>query len=122
MTTTPAESVEAIFDRHLNAVIAHDLDTVMADYADDAVVLTPQGVVRGKSGVATFFETAVFPLLDDTFMQNFKVLRKDIDGDVVFLLWEVDGMYAMGADSFFFKDGKICAQTFAICPVAPSPA
>ena len=47
MTRTPEE----VFAHHAEALGAGDLDEIVADYADDAVVITPAGTMRGKDGV-----------------------------------------------------------------------
>ena len=51
MTRTPEE----VFAHHAQALGAGDLDEIVADYADDAVVITPAGTMRGKDGVRAAF-------------------------------------------------------------------
>ena len=53
MARTPQE----IFGHHATALIAGDIDGIVADYADDALFITPQGVLRGKDGVRAGFRT-----------------------------------------------------------------
>lgn len=55
MPRTPQE----IFQHHAGALIAGDLDEVVADYSDDALFITPDRVLRGKDGVREAF-TFVF--------------------------------------------------------------
>ncbi|BCQ06833.1 hypothetical protein JMUB5695_00245 [Mycobacterium heckeshornense] len=57
MTRTPRE----VFAHHARALAAGDLDEIVADYADDAVLITPDGVMRGKDGIRAAFTR----LLDD---------------------------------------------------------
>ena len=57
MTRTPQE----VFAHHGQALAAGDLDEIVADYADDSVVITPAGVARGKDGIRKVFAK----LLDD---------------------------------------------------------
>ena len=52
MSRTPQE----VFDHHGQALVAGDLDAIVSDYADDAVFITPDGVLRGKEGVRQAFE------------------------------------------------------------------
>jgi ketosteroid isomerase-like protein len=108
------DSVETVFARHLKNVMAHDLEGIMADYSDDAVFFTPQGPVQGTAALRAFFSDVVLPLLDDNFVKNMKVLRQDIVGDSVYLLWEVPGVSSLGVDTFSIKGGKIVAQSFAM--------
>ena len=62
LTTEPGQSggprvrtPQEIFAHHAEALIAGDLDGIVADYADDAVFITPAGVQRGKDGVRAAF-------------------------------------------------------------------
>jgi ketosteroid isomerase-like protein len=47
MTRTPEE----VFQHHAVPLGAGDLDEIVADYADDAVFITPAGIRRGKDGI-----------------------------------------------------------------------
>ena len=46
-----ARSPQEIFKHHAEALTAGDLDEIVADYTDDAVLITPSGAVHGKDGV-----------------------------------------------------------------------
>ena len=43
-TRTPQQ----VFQHHAQALGAGDLDGIIADYSDDALFITPAGVLRGK--------------------------------------------------------------------------
>ena len=47
-------SPQEVFGHHGQALGAEDLDEIVADYSDDAVLITPEGVQRGKDGIDTF--------------------------------------------------------------------
>ena len=57
MARTPQE----VFEHHGQALMAGDLDGIVSDYADDAIFMTPEGVLHGKAGVRQGF----VKLLDD---------------------------------------------------------
>jgi uncharacterized protein (TIGR02246 family) len=59
VSRTPQE----IFQHHVEALGAEDLDGIVSDYADDALFITPDGVRRGKAGVREGFEKLI-----DTFV------------------------------------------------------
>src|SRR5688572_6861860 len=48
------DSAQVILDRHVAEMKAGNLEGVMADYADDALVIAPQGIVPGEANVAGF--------------------------------------------------------------------
>ena len=59
-----ARSPQEIFKHHAEALIAGDLDEIVADYTDDAVVITPRGSHHGKDGVRESFVALLADLPD----------------------------------------------------------
>ena len=111
MTRTPQE----VFAHHGQALAAGDIDEIVADYADDAVVITSAGVERGKDGVRQFFAK----LLDDLPNAAWNLKTQVLEGDVLFLEWAADSAVVRvddGVDTFVFRDGMICAQTVRYTP------
>ena len=106
MTRTPEE----VFAHHAQALGAGDLDEIVADYADDAVVITPAGTMRGKDGVRAAFTQ----LLSDVPNASWDLKTQIYEGDVLFLEWVADSASTRvddGVDTFVFRDGLIRAQT-----------
>ena len=46
---------KAVFNHHAQALGAEDLEEIVADYSDDAIFITPAGVLRGKDGIRQAF-------------------------------------------------------------------
>jgi ketosteroid isomerase-like protein len=105
MTRTPQE----VFAHHGQALGAENLDQIVADFADDAVVITPAGVNRGKDGVREAFTR----LLADLPNAAWDVKTQIYEGNVLLLEWAADAAEsrADGVDTFVFRDGLIQAQT-----------
>jgi ketosteroid isomerase-like protein len=106
MTRTPEE----VFAHHAHALTAGDLDEIVADYADDAVFMTPGGIKRGKEGVREAFTQ----LLGDLPNASWTLKTQLFDGDVLFLEWAAESEATQaddGIDTFVFRDGLIRAQT-----------
>jgi uncharacterized protein (TIGR02246 family) len=106
MGATPQE----VFQHHAEALMAGDLDGVVADYADDAVFITPAGVLRGKEGVRQGFTQ----LLKDLPNAKWEVPTVIFEGNVLFIEWKADAGSTRvedGVDTFVFGDGKIKVQT-----------
>jgi hypothetical protein len=102
---TPQE----IFETHGTAIRAGDLDAVVADYAEDALLVTPAGVVRGRPGIREAFAGLLAEIPDATWdfpTQHFA-------DDVLFLEWTaVTGRArAEGVDTFVFAGDSIRVQT-----------
>jgi ketosteroid isomerase-like protein len=118
MTTESKQSTDTVFARHLNGFMTKDQAALVADYADDAVIFTAQGPVQGKAAIEALFADVILPMANEDFMRNMKVVRQDIVGDAVYLLWAVEGMVSMGLDTFIIRDGKIVYQSFGMAPWA----
>src|SRR6185437_9936675 len=102
MTRTPQE----VFAHHGQALAAGDLDGIIADYADDSVVLTSAGAARGKDEIRKVF----VKLLDDLPNAAWDLKTLVFDGDVLFLEWAADAASNRvddGVDTFVFRDGVI---------------
>jgi hypothetical protein len=54
-TSDPAAS-RAVWERHVLAATAGDLDGVMADFAEDSAIITTDGVIAGLPAIRRFFE------------------------------------------------------------------
>lgn len=106
MSRTPQE----IFQHHAGALIAGDIDEIVADYAEDAVFITPSGVLRGKDGVREGF----VKLLSDLPNAKWDVPIQIFEADVLFIEWNAvsERTQAMdGVDTFVFRGDHIVVQT-----------
>ena len=106
MTRTPQE----VFAHHAQALGAGDLDEIVADYADDAVFISPAGAKHGKSGVREAFTA----LLADVPNAEWALPTQIYEGDVLLLEWTADAAQTRvddGIDTFVFADGQIRVQT-----------
>jgi hypothetical protein len=106
MTRTPEE----VFQHHAQALGAEDLDEIVADYADDAVFITPAGIRRGKDGIRAAFTE----LLGDVPHATWELKTQIYEDDVLFLEWAADSAATRvedGIDTFVFRDGLIRLQT-----------
>ena len=65
-----------IFQHHAGALIAGDIDEIVADYADDAVFITPSGVRHGKGGVREGFTALLQDLPNATWAVPHSDLRR----------------------------------------------
>jgi hypothetical protein len=106
MSRTPEE----VFQHHAEALGAGDLDEIVADYAEDAVFITPAGIQRGKDGIRAAFAQ----LLADVPDADWELPTQIYVDDVLFLEWAGDAAETFvedGIDTFVFRDGLIRVQT-----------
>lgn len=106
MARTPQE----IFQHHAEALGAEDIDAIVSDYADDAIFMTPEGVLRGKEGVRRAFER----LTSEVPGARWELPTQLYEDDIMLLEWKATSSASRvedGIDTFVFRDGLIRVQT-----------
>jgi ketosteroid isomerase-like protein len=106
MARTPQE----VFAHHGETLMAEDLEGIVSDYSDDAVFITPNGVLRGKDGVREGF----IKLMSDVPGASWELPTMLFEGDVLLLEWKAESEKVKvedGIDTFVFRDGLIRVQT-----------
>lgn len=107
MSRTPQE----IFDHHIQALLAGDVDELLIDYTDDSALITPAGVAQGTSGIRAAFSQLADALADATF----ELKSQTYHGDVLLLEWALDApaFGVDGVDTFLFGNDSIRVQTIS---------
>jgi ketosteroid isomerase-like protein len=102
-----------VFERHFDAIKSGRLDAVMEDYASDAVILTPEQNFHGTNEILGFFQAfsagfppEVFPAVN--------TIHRDVQDDVIFVIWNAEPFIKRAADSFLIRDGKIQRHTILL--------
>ncbi|HEU4947581.1 MAG TPA: nuclear transport factor 2 family protein [Kribbella sp.] len=100
---------EEVFAHHGQALGAEDLEGIVADYTDDAILIVQGKVYRGKDGAREVFTQ----LLSDVPQAQWELETTFCD-DVLYLEWKATGggrKVEDGIDTFIFKDGMCRVQT-----------
>ena len=108
-------ATKEVLDHHLAAFGAGDVDEMLKDYTDDSVLITANGVVRGRDELRETF-TGLFSGLFAPGTYEFTMDAVQVEGDVAFISWHATCASAdvpLGSDTFVVRDGKILCQTFA---------
>ncbi|GAB3315945.1 nuclear transport factor 2 family protein [Geodermatophilus aquaeductus] len=106
MARTPQE----VFEHHVAAIGAGDADAIAADYAEDAVLITPEQVVRGRDGIRQLLTVLLGELPDAAW----DIPTRVFEDDVLFIEWTAVAEKARvldGVDTFVIRDGEIRLQT-----------
>ncbi|MBV9550890.1 MAG: nuclear transport factor 2 family protein [Alphaproteobacteria bacterium] len=129
-----ADSAQAVLDHHVKAMTAGDLDAVMSDYADDALLIAPHGIApgqtnvsgndvfSGKSNIRKFFAV----LTDKGHNPAFHEMTSTFESrgnDVMLMKWvQFKGKpnQVSGTDTWIIRGGKVVAQVVAVDP-PPTP-
>lgn len=129
-----ADSGQAVLDHHVKAMTAGDLDAVMADYADNALLVAPHGIApgqtnvsgndvfSGKANIRKFFAV----LTDKAHNPAFHAMTATFESrgnDVMLMHWvQFKGQpnQVSGTDTWIIRDGKVLAQVVAV-DATPAP-
>ena len=100
---------EGVFEHHAEALADGEIWGIVTDYSDDAIFISPDGIVRGKDGVRQAF----VKLVGDVPNAQWEVKTMFAD-DILFLEWSAESAHTRvedGIDTFVFRDGLIRVQT-----------
>ena len=70
--------------KHLQAIVSGDVDAIMADYDEDAVLITQEGSLRESAQIRSFFEsfTADFPP-----GSALEMSQQIVEGEIAYIVW-----------------------------------
>ena len=111
--TGAVEDTATVVGRHIQAFLANDVETIMADFAPDALLCTPDGIMRGPEQIRGFFEQ-VLPLFP-TGETTLDVKQQAVDGELFYVAWTASTPKAevpLGCDVFVVRNGKLIYQCF----------
>ncbi len=107
-------TTQAVLDHHLQCFSTADLDGIMADYTEDASLMTPLGVMKGAPAIREYFSNAFAEFTKPG--TTFAMKQMLVDGDCAFIVWDAetpDTRFESASDTFVVRDGKIIVQTYA---------
>jgi hypothetical protein len=94
-----------------------DIEAIMADYAEDAVLITPDGVLKGQAQIRSLF-AQIFANTFPPDKTSLNLSKQVVEGEIAYNLWSGSSPHynaPLAADTFVMRDGKIVAQ-----PLQPS--
>ena len=104
-----------IVNRHAAAAAKGDLDALVGDYAENAVVLQSGRTIQGKAAIRGLYEKmmppkkpAAAPAPGAPARPAMKITRVWQEGDVGLVTWEMGPVHA--TEEFLVRGGKIEAQ------------
>jgi hypothetical protein len=115
--TTDAKTTEAVLSHHLDSFLklpsvgVAGVAELLADYAPDAKIFTPHGVIEGEANRKSFFEDMI-PLAEKL-LPTLTLDVQEVRGEVAYIVWSAGATAPLGTDTFVVRDGKIVVQTFA---------
>jgi hypothetical protein len=115
------QNVLDVFNRHLAAFNAGDLDAVLDDFSNDSVVITQEGVFEGPQQIRKAFHGLLteFGVIDQGDSPGFTFKIVQPCHDTLFIVWNAISkhhVFPFGTDTFVCHGDKIKRQTFAFSP------
>lgn len=114
-------NTDELLDLHVRRFASGDLEGLMSEYAPDVVFFTQQGVLHGPD--------AVRPLVAAVLAEfslpgvSFELQARGVSGDFAYLAWRAETpkhVYALGSDTFVFREGRIVMQSAAVAATPPA--
>ncbi len=106
----------AVMDRHWHALVGADVPALLADYAEDAVLISSAtGVLKGRKAIGdvlALFVSAIIPAASTRFSLDLT----HADGALGYIVWKAESTshrIAFSSDTFVVIDGLITMQTSA---------
>jgi len=110
MASERERTPQAVFQHHAEALGAEDLEGIVSDYSDDALLITREAAMHGKDGVREGFEK----LLGEVPGATWELPTQVYEEDILLLEWKAESESTRvedGVDTFVFRDGLIRVQT-----------
>ena len=125
-----ADSAKVVLDRHVVAMKAGNLDAVMADYADNALLLAPAGavaglkdyaglnVLEGKANIRKFF-AILTNKENNPAVKSMTATYETKGADTTLMHWKQwpgTAKEVSGTDIWVIRDGKVITQAVLVNP------
>ncbi len=107
-------TTQEVFQHHLEAFAAGDVDEILKDYSDETIVVYDDRVARGLDEIRAFFEHWLDQLLPPGC--RFDLDHVQIADDLVFITWTAETEkleFELGTDTFLIRDSKVVRQSVA---------
>lgn len=112
--TLAANQTEETLLHHLQAIGEGDIDAVLSDFTEDAVLITADGLLKGHGEIRSLFEKLLSNVLPPG--SAFEMLQQITEGEIAYIAWSAESpsyKIPLGTDTFIIRDGKIVVQTLA---------
>jgi ketosteroid isomerase-like protein len=105
-----------IVDRHWQALVRGDIPALIADYAEDALLISAAtGIIKGRAAIGellTFFVSSIIPAASTTFSLDLT----HAEGALGYIVWKAESAthrIAFSSDTFVITNSLITLQTSA---------
>jgi hypothetical protein len=107
-------STMEVVDHHIQCFRDGDIDGMMSDYSDDAILFTPDRLLKGREPIAALFSQLLQEFQKAGASDTVRIAM--IEGNYAYIIWSAetpDNIYEYATDTFVIGRGKIVMQSFA---------
>jgi hypothetical protein len=100
----------AVWERHVQAATAGDIDAVMADFTEESAIITTDGVISGTADIRRFFENllgGLEPRALETTVSNAKITH----GNVLVANFTIGAVGRTFHDTAVIRDDRFAVLT-----------
>jgi hypothetical protein len=108
--TAAAGETQAALGRHLQS-FAQGIETILANYTEASVIVTPDATYRGLDEIRGFFRRFLDSATPE-FWDAFTLGAQNVVGDVAYITWSAKPFIPLATDTLIVRSGKIYVQTF----------
>lgn len=109
-----SEQSKKVIEHHLAAFGENDLASVMTDYSNESIIITPDSTYTGLEQIESFF-VGLFPAFP-TEGTTIELDKMVIEDELAYIVWHGKTPtveVTLGTDTFIIEGNKIKRQTFA---------
>ena len=105
-------SPKDVIENHIQCFRDGDIIRILSNYSDDAILLTPDGVFKGRESIENFIRK----LLKEFHRPGAsRTVRKAVfEGNYAYVMWSAetpDDIYEFASDTFVIRQGRILMQS-----------
>ena len=106
-------SAREVIEHHVQCFRRGDIDGILSDYSDDALLFTPDGLIKGRESIAALFRRLLeeFQTPDATDAVRMAMF----ESNYACIIWSAEtskNIYEYAVDTFVIRQGKIVMQAF----------
>ena len=107
-------SAREIIEHHVKCFRDGDVEGILADYSDDAILFTPDRILKGREAIAGLFHRLLQEFREPHTTDAVRVAM--FEGNYAYIVWSAetsDNIYEYASDTFVVQQGRIVMQSFA---------
>ncbi|MEM7130010.1 MAG: nuclear transport factor 2 family protein [Chloroflexota bacterium] len=105
-----SETTRSVMEHNLQVFDREGMDAMMADYAEDAVIISPYTIFRGHDEIRRFYTTFMHKT-PKGFLEAVVTKSMTIVGEIAYIQWEAQPWTSLSTATFVILEGKITYQT-----------